>query len=87
VKSAGPAFGGRNVELDGTLQRADGDEIAIVDVPNVDLTERNEGLSSSRARDELHLESVGLVHLDDRPQVPAAKTQLGNVPFENDGVE
>ena len=56
-------------------------------MPNVDLTERNEGLSSSRARDELHLESVGLVHLDDRPQVPAAKTQLGNVPFENDGVE
>lgn len=75
------------VRLRQSIERANCDEVAILDGANVCDREHHEGLSLARCGDELDLQSIGFVDLHNRTQIPTAKAVLGKVSVEHNGVE
>jgi hypothetical protein len=55
----------------------DGNEITVLHGPHVFDVEGDKSLSFARCGHELHLQTIGLVHLYNGPKVSVAKTLLG----------
>lgn len=73
--------------LRGAIERANGDQVAILDAAHIAYLQSHESLRLARRRHELDLEPIGLVDLDDRTEVPAAQAVLREIPVEHDGFE
>ncbi len=69
------------------LEWSHSDQIAVIDVAEITLAQRDERLSAARRGHELDLEPVRLVDLDDGAQITAPKTSIRKVSLKNDGVE
>jgi hypothetical protein len=54
------------------IDRADGDQIGVLDVANVVLRERNQSLGATRGSHEFNLEPVRAVNLDDCSEIASA---------------
>jgi len=59
----------------------------VADRSNIAFGEAHNGLSEPRRGNEFDLESPGFVGLDDRAEVTGAKSVLGQVSLEDDGLE
>ena len=65
----------------------DSNQIAVLYGPHVVDVESNKCLSFAGCGHKLHLQTIGLVHLHDGPQISVAKTMLGKVSVKHHGIE
>jgi hypothetical protein len=69
------------------LQITNGDQVALPDGANVPVAEADECLGLAGRKNELDLQTIGVMQVYDRAQITTAEAMLGEVPIQDDGVE